>query len=153
MVACRRGSPIELESVDDFHLLTTRTITYIQPSSLWKIRDHTSAGSTSGCPGLPPESLLSNIILITYPPSAAAGAAVNDLTNCTSAKATPRANVGAFFSEKTMTERRRAPRVCVCVCPTLYLRVSHSTEYSGFSFSRVSLGIRAVTSEDAALFL
>ena len=45
------GDPVELETVDDFHLLgfnidlQQRTITYIQPTQPWKIRDHTSAGS------------------------------------------------------------------------------------------------------------
>ena len=45
------GDPVELEPVDDFHLLgfnidlQQRTITYIQPSQPWKIRDATTAGS------------------------------------------------------------------------------------------------------------
>ena len=45
------GDPVELETVDDFHLLgfnidlQQRTITYMQPTQPWKIRDHTSAGS------------------------------------------------------------------------------------------------------------
>ena len=45
------GDPVELEPVDDFHLLgfnidlQQRTITYIQPLQPWKIRDATSAGS------------------------------------------------------------------------------------------------------------
>ena len=45
------GDPVELEPVDDFHLLgfnidlQQRTITYIQPSQPWKIRDATTAES------------------------------------------------------------------------------------------------------------
>ena len=74
------GDPIELETVEDFHLLgfninlTTRTITYIQPSQPWKIRDSTSAGSKRlALSGL--ASRLCTIYKYTYPPTAAAAAA------------------------------------------------------------------------------
>ena len=41
------GDPVELEPVDGYRNidLTSRTVTYIQPSQPWKIRDATSAGS------------------------------------------------------------------------------------------------------------
>ena len=45
------GDSVELETVDDFHLLgfnidlLQRTITYMQPTQSWRIRDSTSAGS------------------------------------------------------------------------------------------------------------
>ena len=71
---------MELEPVDDFHLLgfnidlQQRTITYIQPLQPWKIRDATSAGSQrlalSG-----PHSRLHTIHKYTFPPSSADAAA------------------------------------------------------------------------------
>ena len=49
------GNPVELEPVDDFHLLgfnidlASRTITYAQPSQPWKTRGAASAGSQRLC--------------------------------------------------------------------------------------------------------
>ena len=44
------GNPVELEPVDDMHLLgfdvDRCTITYISPNVSWKLRDQASAGST-----------------------------------------------------------------------------------------------------------
>ena len=76
------GDPVELEPVDDFHLLgfnidlQQRTITDIQPSQPWKIRDSTTAGSQRlALSGL--QSRLHTIFTIkyTFPPSSAEAAA------------------------------------------------------------------------------
>ena len=74
------GDPAELETVDDFHLLgfnidlPQRTITHIQPTQPWKIRDLTSAGSQrlalSGLASRPHA-----IYTYTFPPNTAAAAA------------------------------------------------------------------------------
>lgn len=69
------GNPIELEPVEDMHLLSfdvdphQRNITYIPPTANWKIRDHASAGSQR----LRLSSLVSRAHPIrnyTFPPSA-----------------------------------------------------------------------------------
>ena len=74
------GDPVELEPVDDFHLLgfnidlPQRTIAYIQPTQPWKIRDHTSAGSQRlALSGL--ASRLHAIYTYTFPPQQAPAAA------------------------------------------------------------------------------
>ena len=74
------GDPVELETVEDFHLLgfnidlQQRTITYIQPTQPWKIRDHTSAGSQRlALSGL--ASRLHSIYTYTFPPHHATAAA------------------------------------------------------------------------------
>ena len=74
------GDPVELEPVDDFHLLgfnidlQQRTVTYIQPSQPWKIRDATTAGSQRlALSGL--QSRLHTIHKYTFPPSSAEAAA------------------------------------------------------------------------------
>ena len=74
------GDPVELEPVDDFHLLgfnidlQQRTITYMQPSQPWKIRDSTTAGSQRlALSGL--QSRLHTIRKYTFPPSSAEAAA------------------------------------------------------------------------------
>ena len=74
------GDPVELEPVDDFHLLgfnidlQQRTITYIQPTQPWKIRDHTSAGSQRlALSGL--ASRLHSIYTYTFPSHHATAAA------------------------------------------------------------------------------
>ena len=74
------GDPVELETVDDFHLLgfnidlQQRTITYIQPTQPWKIRDHTSAGSQRlALSGL--ASRLHSIYTYTFPSHHATAAA------------------------------------------------------------------------------
>ena len=74
------GDPVELEPVDDFHLLgfnidlPQRIITYIQPTQPWKIRDHTSAGGQRlALSGL--ASRLHAIYTYTFPPNTAAAAA------------------------------------------------------------------------------
>ena len=72
--------PVELETVDDFHLLgfnidlPQRTITYIQPNQPWKIRDPTSAGSQRlALSGL--ASRLHAIYTYSFPPTTATAAA------------------------------------------------------------------------------
>ena len=74
------GDPIELEAVEDNHLLgfnielTNRTITYMQPTQSWKIRDPTSAGSKRlTLSGL--ASRLHTMYKYTFPPTAADAAA------------------------------------------------------------------------------
>ena len=74
------GDPVELEPVEDFHLLgfnidlPQRTITYMQPSQPWKIRDSTTAGSQRlALSGL--QSRLHTIRKYTFPPSSADAAA------------------------------------------------------------------------------
>ena len=74
------GDPVELEPVEDFHLLgfnidlPQRTITYMQPSQPWKIRDSTTAGSQRlALSGL--QSRLHTIRKYTFPPSSAEAAA------------------------------------------------------------------------------
>ena len=66
--------------MDDFHLLgfnidlQQRTITYMQPTQPWKIRDHTSAGSQRlALSGL--ASRLHAIYTYTFPPHNATAAA------------------------------------------------------------------------------
>ena len=70
------GDPVELEPVEDFHLLgfnidlPQRTITHMQPSQPWKIRDSTTAGSQRlALSGL--QSRLHTIRKYTFPPSSA----------------------------------------------------------------------------------
>ena len=78
--------PIQLEQVGDFHFLgfelnlPLRTVTYIQPTAAWQVRDVQSAGSSR----LTLSGLLSratNIHRYTYPP-AHSKASIQQLVQC-----------------------------------------------------------------------
>ena len=118
------GDPVELEPADDFHLLgfnidlPQRTITYIQPTQPWKIRDHTSAGSQRlALSGL--ASRLHAIYTYTFPPHNATAAAEALVQLYAQKRARP-ASVQAVFEEKvrfsTASHSRRV-RLVVCVTP------------------------------------
>ena len=109
------GDPVELEPVEDFHLLgfnidlPQRTITYMQPSQPWKIRDSTTAGSQRlALSGL--QSRLHTIRKYTFPPSSADAAAA-ELVNLYVQKGHNYHACHRFL--------KKAPNAATCVCPTL----------------------------------
>ena len=109
------GDPVELEPVEDFHLLgfnidlPQRTITYMQPSQPWKIRDSTTAGSQRlALSGL--QSRLHTIRKYTFPPSSADAAAA-ELVNLYVQKGHNYHACHRFL--------KKAPNAATCVCPPL----------------------------------
>ena len=109
------GDPVELEPVEDFHLLgfnidlPQRTITYMQPSQPWKIRDSTTAGSQRlALSGL--QSRLHTIRKYTFP-SSSADAAAAELVNLYVQKGHNYHACHRFL--------KKAPNAATCVCPTL----------------------------------
>ena len=109
------GDPVELEPVEDFHLLgfnidlPQRTITYMQPSQPWKIRDSTTAGSQRlALSGL--QSRLHTIRKYTFPPSSAEAAAA-ELVNLYVQKGHNYHACHRFL--------KKAPNAATCVCPPL----------------------------------
>ena len=125
------GDPVELETVDDFHLLgfnidlQQRTITYIQPTQPWKIRDHASAGSQRlALSGL--ASRLHSIYTYTFPPHNATAAA-EALVHLYAQKGHDLHACRRFLRKKVRFLHRLdcAPITACCVCHTLVLRVFH----------------------------
>ena len=109
------GDPVELEPVEDFHLLgfnidlPQRTIIYMQPSQPWKIRDSTTAGSQRlALSGL--QSRLHTIRKYTFPPSSADAAAA-ELVNLYVQKGHNYHACHRFL--------KKAPNAATCVCPIL----------------------------------
>ena len=171
------GNPVELEPVDDMHLLGfdvdlhQRTITYIPPDAPWKIRDHASAGSTRlGLSGFHSRAHL--IRKYTYPSSAIERALAqladlyvqkgHDLHSCRQAlrkKLTLRApSPQGVSSTLPYTECADYGPLCVCVS-TPVSKDFHFSLYDYFNLcafrphntilhsSRGSLGIRAVSDQ------
>ena len=118
------GDPVELETVEDFHFLgfnidlQQRTITYIQPTQPWKIRDHTSAGSQRlALSGL--ASRLHSIYTYTFPPNNATAAA-EALVNLYAQKGHDLHACRRFLREKdpfSTAQSVRRSRLVVCVAP------------------------------------
>ena len=118
------GDPVELETVEDFHFLgfnidlQQRTITYIQPTQPWKIRDHTSAGSQRlALSGL--ASRLHSIYTYTFP-SNNATAAAEALVNLYAQKGHDLHACRRFLREKdpfSTAQSVRRSRLVVCVAP------------------------------------
>ena len=125
------GNPVELEPVEDMHLLgfdvdlRQRTISYIPPDASWKIRDNASAGSTR----LRLSGLQSRAHLIrkyTYPSSAVERALAqltdlyvqkgHDLRSCRQAL---RGKVPVFgrslATQRTLMQSAPSPAQSVCV--------------------------------------
>ena len=128
------GDPVELETVDGFHLLgfnidlLQRTITYIQPTQSWKIRDSTSTGSLRlTLSGL--AFRLHAIYTYTYPPQAAATAA-EELVHLYVLKGHSARDCERFLKPKNSSHflhaRRNRHRVCVCVCVCVSTSVTKS---------------------------
>ena len=108
--------------MEDFHLLgfnidlQQRTITYIQPTQPWKIRDHTSAGSQRlALSGL--ASRLHSIYTYTFPPNNATAAA-EALVNLYAQKGHDLHACRRFLREKRSVFHRliSAPITACCVC-------------------------------------
>ena len=122
------GDPVELEPVEDFHLLgfnidlPQRTITYMQPSQPWKIRDSTTAGSQRlALSGL--QSRLHTIRKYTFPPSSAEAAAA-ELVRLYVQKGHNHHACHRFL--------KKAPNAATCVCPPLdkgFSTATFSTPY------------------------
>ena len=119
------GDPVELEPVEDFHLLgfnidlPQRTITYMQPSQPWKIRDSTTAGSQRlALSGL--QSRLHTIRKYTFPPSSAEAAAA-ELVRLYVQKGHNHHACHRFL--------KKAPDAATCVCPPLDKGFSTTTPY------------------------
>ena len=120
------GDPVELETVDDFHLLgfnidlNQRTISYTQPTQSWEIRDATSAGSKRlTLSGL--ASRLHTIYTYTYPLSTqCSGPASQPL--CPQQTCSNRLQE-IFEAKKERHVFLLAPGPASCVCPPLFLRV------------------------------
>ena len=103
------------EPVEDFHLLgfnidlPQRTITYMQPSQPWKIRDPTTAGSQRlALSGL--QSRLHTIRKYAFPPSSAEAAAA-ELVRLYVQKGHNHHACHRFL--------KKAPKTAICVCPPL----------------------------------
>ena len=118
------GDPVELETVEDFHLLgfnidlSQRTTTCVQPNQSWKIRDPTSAGSQRlALSGL--ASCLRAIYTYSYPPTTAAAAA-DELVRLYALKGHNAKDCQRFLRKVT-----RAPTTATSVCQPLCLRVFH----------------------------
>ena len=129
------GNPVELEPVEDMHLLgfdvdlRQRTISYIPPDASWKIRDYASAGSTR----LRLSGLQSRAHLIrkyTYP-SSAVERALAQLADLYVKKDTIFAAVVKPWAEKfrssvdfafPMKPMQSAPSPALCVRHHLFLR-------------------------------
>ena len=120
---------MELETVEDYHIvgfnidLTQRTITGIQPTQSWKIRDATSAGSKRlTLSGL--ASRLHTIYAYTFP-ATAADAAAEQLVHLYVQKGLAASDCKRFLkrSKKTALVLRSSLSLSLCVWHPLFLRV------------------------------